>query len=885
MVIGRRRAGNLAVLVAVGAVSAVSSVVVADEELQPAAASGAASVPGGYRLPPEDIRRVLDTPLTPQVSLSPDHKTMLFLERPNLPPISDLAAPMLRLAGSRLNPVTNAPHGPRRYTGYSIRSAWAGADAPARRLELPADANLSGPSWSADGRWFAFTNIVATGSELWVGDAATGSVRRLTDATVNAAAGASARWMPDQRTLLVRFIPKGRGPMPEAPTVPTGPVVQDAGGAEAPVRTYQDLLQNAHDEALFDWISTAQLALVDVETGARRDLGGPAIFADASPSPSGEFLLVAKVLRPYSYQVPRGLFPERVEIWDARTGQVIRHLVDVPLRENIPTQGVETGPRSMEWCDTRPATLIWAEALDDGDPRKKVPHRDRLMMLAARDAADPSAAAFAPGVQGAKEVARLQHRYSSISWLERSGGAAAAALADAPDRVLVGEFERERRWTRTWLISLDQAGMPVPVAQSASQPAATPAADQPPVSAPTGGRLVFDRSINDRYNSPGSPMTDRTPQGFSIVKVDAATDSVYLAGQGATPEGDRPFFDRMSLADFSKQRLWRNAGECYETVIDMVSPEIPSHGDLPPGLRLITSYETKTTPPNYMVRTAGDDRRVALTSFQDPLPDLRKIKKEIITYTRDDGTPLSATMYLPPDYTQGTKLPLVVWAYPNEVSDPSTAGQVSGSEYRFTQIGGSSHLFLLLAGYAVMDNASMPVIGDAETMNDSFVKQIVANAQAAIDKAVSMGVADGTRVAVGGHSYGAFMTANLLAHAPPGMFKAGIARSGAYNRTLTPFGFQSERRSFWEAPDVYMKLSPFTYADKIKTPLLMIHGQIDANSGTFPMQSERLFQAVKGTGGTARLVLLPYESHGYMGRESVMHVLAEMIEWLDRYMK
>ena len=816
----------------------------------------------GYKTPPDAIRRVLDTAPTPFVSISPDDRWMVLLERRNLPSIADLAAPMLRLGGSRLNPNTNGSHGPRPYTGFVLRPmpgtgvgvANVAIDARDVRLDLPQDAALGGPSWSADGRFFAFTNTVnpagatdasgramPSGTELWVCDVEKGAVKRLTGPSLNAASGVGVRWMPDQRSLLVSMVPEGRGALPLRPAIPSGPVMQDAGGSVAPVRTYQDLLTDTYDESLFDWIMTGQMAVIDVETGARRDIGEPAVHAGVAPSPSGEYLLVGTVKRPYSYQVPWSLFPQTWEVVEAATGKRVRTVVEMPLREEIPTQGVQTGPRGLNWLDTRPATLLWTEALDGGDPLAKVEHRDRCMLLEA------------PFSGEATEWMRLQHRASGMSWLEpESSGGAFPAVAHA----MVGEYERERRWIRTWLVSLDVDGKKM-VGEK---------------------RLVFDRSINDRYNDPGSPLTRRLANGVSVIRVDEG--SVYLDGEGASPAGNRPFLDRMSLADFSKERLWQNSGESYEAAIEVLHRE----GEGAP-VRVITSHETPTMPPNYFVVDLASGERTALTTFTDPLPELRKIRREIVTYTRDDGAPLSATMYLPPDYVEGTRLPLFIWAYPNEVSDTSTAGQVSGSEYRFTQIGGSSHLFLLLAGYAVMDNASMPVIGDPETVNDTFVRQIVANAQAAIDKADAMGVADTNRVAVGGHSYGAFMTANLLAHCPPGMFKAGIARSGAYNRTLTPFGFQSERRSFWEAQDVYMKLSPFTHADKIKTPLLMIHGQIDNNSGTFPIQSERLFQAIKGTGGTARLVMLPYESHGYAARESVMHVLAESIEWLDRYVK
>ena len=218
-----------------------------------------------------------------------------------------------------------------------------------------------------------------------------------------------------------------------------------------------------------------------------------------------------------------------------------------------------------------------------------------------------------------------------------------------------------------------------------------------------------------------------------------------------------------------------------------------------------------------------------------------------------------------------------------EYGDASTAGQVRGSVNRFTFYRGTSQLFFVTQGYAVLDNATMPVVGDVKTVNDTFVKQIVANAKAAIDKLDQMGVADPKRVGVGGHSYGAFMTANLLAHCD--LFAAGIARSGAYNRTLTPFGFQSEKRTLWEARDTYINMSPFMFANQIKTPILMIHGMADNNSGTFPIQSERLFAALKGFGATVRFVYLPFESHGYSGRESVLTVLAEMIEWFDTYVK
>ncbi|MEM9413436.1 MAG: prolyl oligopeptidase family serine peptidase, partial [Planctomycetota bacterium] len=354
-------------------------------------------------------------------------------------------------------------------------------------------------------------------------------------------------------------------------------------------------------------------------------------------------------------------------------------------------------------------------------------------------------------------------------------------------------------------------------------------------------------------------------------------DYVYRISAGASPDGDRPFIDRQNIQTMETERLWRCGEGELESVVTIASHQA---GELP---KIITRRQSKTDPPNYYLKNLNDGSEVALTHFSDPTPQIRGITKQLVTYERSDGVPLSANLYLPADYKEGTRLPLIVWAYPREFNDVKTAGQVSGSEDTFTQIRGISHLSFLTQGYAIMDAATMPVIGDPETMNDTFIDQIVDAAKAAIDKAVEMGVADRDRVGVGGHSYGAFMTANLLAHCD--LFKAGIARSGAYNRTLTPFGFQSERRSLWDAKSIYYSISPFLHANKINEPILLIHGEEDNNSGTFPMQSKRMYQAIKGNGGTVRLVMLPEESHGYRARESVLHTQSEMIAWFDRFVK
>jgi dipeptidyl aminopeptidase/acylaminoacyl peptidase len=775
-----------------------------------------------YRKPPPQIVKVLEAPPLPFVTIDPQCKNLLLVARETMPPIKDLAEPMWRLAGLRLNPKTSGPHGPRRFIGLTLERIPGGEEV---RVQLPPDADIGMPAWSPDGASFAFTLKGAGGLELWIGDTRTGEVHRLASAPLNAVLGSPFRWMPDSRHLLCRFVPSDRGEPPPDDPVPTGPVIQESAGTSAPVRTYQDLLKGPQDEKRFDYLATCELGMVDIATGISVVLVKPAVYGLVEPAPNGDYLLVSHYEKPYSYSVPAGYFPEHVEIWDRR-GQMVREVARLPLRENIPIEGVATGPRSFEWQDNATDTLFWAEALDGGDPKKKVPHRDRVIAFAA------------PFTQAPMPVLETEYRYTGLQWLQRA------------NQALVSEYDRDKRWTRTWLVNVTDG--------EASR------------------RLLWDRSVQDRYKDPGDPITRTSSSGRELVLVNEG--AIYLSGRGATPEGDRPFLDRLDLKDFTSKRLWRCQGDNYESVVELASDD---------GSAILTQYETKREPPNYFVRWPNADASKQLTHFADPAPELRNISKELVTYAREDGVKLSATLYLPPgvrpDPEHPLKLPLIVWAYPLEYNDAGTAGQVTGSPFRYTQFSGISHLFLLTQGYAIMDGAAMPVVGDPETVNDTFIPQIVSSAKAAIDKAVQLGVADRNRVGVGGHSYGAFMTANLLAHCD--LFRAGVARSGAYNRTLTPFGFQSERRTFWEAPTAYINLSPFTHADKINEPLLLIHGELDSNPGTFPMQSERLFHAMKGLGKTVRLVVLPYENHGYQARESVMQTLAEMVDWFDRYVK
>jgi len=777
-----------------------------------------------YQKPPQNVMDVLNAAAIPQTSISPAKDKILLLEPLTYPSITELSQPMLRLAGLRINPNTNGAH----RQSYAVKLTLKNiADGKEIKINLPENAQIISSQWSADGKYVAAGNIAPNGIELWIIETANGKAKQIKNAKINTAFGGFS-WMPDGKSLLVNLVPMKRGVAPQYQNLtPTAPSIQETSGKTGTIFTYQDLLKSPNDEALFEYYATSQLAVVSVD-GKIKEIGQPAIFDTMSVSPDGNHILISRVQRPFSYLLTVNGFPQEVEVWNM-DGKSVYKAASVPLQDNIPADGVTTAPRNFGWIPTESATLVWTEALDGGNPKTKAEFRDKLMKIAAPFSAAPM------------EVVKTQQRFAGRSFGEKDG------------LMLYSDLNRDTRKRR--LFMMDYRSMSAP-------------------------KLISDLNIADRYNDIGQPVTKRLPNGFSVIQQNG--DVIFLTGTGASPEGDKPFLRRMNLQTLKTEEIWRSGNTEFESFVALLDDRAD---------RFVTRRESPLAPPNLILRdrtntpeaTATATSAKPITDFPDPAPQLRGIKKQLVKYKRADGVDLSFTLYTPPNYKEGTKLPTVVWAYPLEFTDASVAGQVSGSTNRFTTVGGISHLFFLLNGYAVLDNTTMPIVGDPETVNDTFIKQINDSAKAAIDKGVEMGVVDPERVGVGGHSYGAFMTANLLAHSD--LFRAGIARSGAYNRTLTPFGFQGERRNFWQATELYTKISPFFYADKINEPILLIHGEADNNTGTFPIQSERLFAALQGTGGTARLVMLPHESHGYSARQSVEHTLYEMISWFDKYVK
>jgi dipeptidyl aminopeptidase/acylaminoacyl peptidase len=796
----------------------------------------ATATPSGYNQPPKHVLDVLHAPSPPQPFASPTRETILLVSWVQYPAMAQVAEPFLKLAGVRVEPRTRRKHDtPGGYGVAPCAQTFALVDVATTRetpIALPAGGCADGIAWAGDGKRFAFRNTASDAVELWVGDT-TGATRRITSARLNPMLGSSLQWLGDHKTLIVKLVPDAAGAPPAASVTADGPSIQETTGQSGESSTYEtrDTLASKHDEDLFEYFGTSQLAAVDTTTGAITRIGKPGVLTDVAAAPDDDHLLVTSIRRPYSYVTTYDRFAHDVEVW-TRDGRVTP-LAQLPIADRVPIHGVRTGPRDHGWRPTEPATLVWAEALDGGDWNTKVPARDKVMTQRA------------PFTSPAVEITRTEQRFGGFDWGEQRGFA------------LLRDFDDNRHWERTFVVDVDDAKR------------------KPSV--------LWDMSSDERYKDPGQPVYRVLPNGQWVVHQDG--DAIFLRGDGASPEGDRPFLDRLDVKTRKSARLFRSDKHALERFLAFTDAT---------GRAFLTWHQSPTDPPNAMVRTLGDavptaapgeaafaSATRAVTHIPDPTPAVRAIKKRLVTYKRKDGTELSFTLYTPPDYQEGTRVPAILYAYPLDYASAATAGQVSGSEQTFTRLG--DYRLLLLSGYAIIDNAAFPIVGDPKKAYDTYLEQLVDDARAAVDKAVELGVVDRDRIGVTGHSHGALMTVNLLAHTD--LFRAGVATSGSYNKTLTPFGFQSERRSVWKAQSVYLKVSPFFVADKIKRPLLVMHGMEDANPGTTPLQAVKLYEAIRGNGGTARLVMLPHEPHWYSAMESNEQLAYEELRWFDTYVK
>ena len=778
-----------------------------------------------YQEPHEKIMELADVKMPPGMSISSDGTKAVMLYRSQYESISDLAEEELRLAGLRINPKTNISSRTRFYDYIKLFN-------PKKQKEieikgLPDSLKIANISWSPKQNYITFTQTTHNGNQLWLIDYKKQKAQQLTEAEVNANLGTTYVWLPDESGLLVKTLPNNRPNLIDTSNkIPTGPTVSvNEAGVEAQNRTYQDLLKNSDDEFNFEVLATSSIDFVNLK-GESQEFMPAAMYRSISYSPDGNYIIISEVKKPFSYLVTYNRFPTDYKVYD-KNAKLSHVITEVPLIEEMPKgfMSTRTGPRNISWRSDHPSTLVWVEALDEGDANKEAEYRDQVFQLSA------------PFTDEKQALIKTELRFSGITW----GNASTAVIY---------EYWWNDRTVKTSILNPN-----------------TPEKDE----------VVFnERNYQNTYQDPGDFVTHKNE--FNKAVLHLIDGKLTLTGEGYSDEGKFPFVDQYNLKTKQIQRIFQVPESDYvESFVNMIDAK---KGDI------LVRRESSNRFPNYYLRNIYDNELKQISDFKNPFEAIQNVHKEVITYQREDGLELSATLYLPVGYDMNKKekMPMIMWAYPREYKDKASASQVTSSSKEFTYPYYGSPIYWVNRGYVVLDDAAFPIIGEKDNQpNDTFKEQLVANAKAAIDAVDQLGYIDRKRVAVGGHSYGAFMTANLLSHSD--LFAAGIARSGAYNRTLTPFGFQSEERNYWEAPEVYNTMSPFMNAHKMKTPLLLIHGEEDNNSGTYPMQSERYFNALKGLGAPARLVMLPKESHGYAARESIMHMLWEQDQWLEKYVK
>ena len=778
-----------------------------------------------YQLPPKSILQLADYERAPQVSIDTKKENMLMIYRATYKTLEELNQQEMSMGGLRINPLTNISSSMNYINNLKVSKVLV--DKPIQVKGLPAKPKIAFVTWSPDEKKIAFTNTTSTGVELWVLDPATAQATRLTKAIVNANLGKPFNWFQDSKQILVRLLPKNRPELIDPKKeLPVGPIVSTGNGSKSQNRTYPDLLKNPTDEINFVTLSSSELYKVDLSGNAEL-FKAEDMFVSESISPNGNFVLVTTLRKPFSYVVPLNRFPQISVVYDLK-GNEIKTVNEVPLSETLPKgfMAVRTGKRMMNWRQDEPATLFYVEALDGGDPQNKTEFRDVIYQWKA------------PFAESATFLTKLIQRYQNIIWGNKTVAVAQDEWYDS-------------RNEKTYLIN-------------PSKPEETP-------------KVIDDRNFQDVYSDPGHFETWKNEFGNYTLAIQ--NGCLFRIGDGFTAKGQYPFIDELNLNTLKSKRLYQSSyTDKMEEIFDI---EDYKNGEA------LVRIQSKNEYPNYYFRKfLQKDAVTQVTHFPNPFESIKDVFKEVIKYKRADGVELSGTLYLPVgyDHTKKEKLPLLIWAYPAEYKDKNSAGQSTANPNEFTYPYYGSFVYWVSRGYAVLDDAAFPIIGEGKAEpNDSFIEQLVSNAKAAIDAVDTLGFINRKKVAVGGHSYGAFMVANLLTHCD--LFACGIARSGAYNRTLTPFGFQNEQRNYWDAPDVYNKMSPFQNAEKMKTPILLVHGEADNNPGTFTLQTERYFQALKGLGAPVRMVILPKEQHSYVARENILHLLWEQDQFLEKYLK
>lgn len=814
-----------------------------------------------YQMPPKEIAEIIMSKPFPNVTLSPNNTQGVIAERESsLVPLATLAAEELRIGGIRINPRNFTRTRQSFFNTITLLDVATGG--LTQIAEMPSDAMIREIKWSPSGKYFCFLNETPEEMELWRVNATETVPKaiKINKHKVNTTIsnGNPYEFLDDER-IIYKSVPADIGPVP-TPALPDGPVVQENIGERRSVRTFQDLLSSPFDKVLYDYYCTVVFAIYD--NGETSIAGPEGVVRDYDLSPDGRYMIVTTEQHPYSYIEGHNSFPSIREIRttsgetlvilsDTNKEKAEKELRDKARKDSTITQQPED-PRKVgfEWRNDLPATLVWRETDITTEP-------------SPTDAPDPGA--------------NNEEEKPEKTFTDKIYQSSEPFNLDQKQLVLAPEYKIGR-------ITWGNSGLAVYTETSQKQKFRRTVAFTPcDTIAPKYILFTESTDVDTLGNFPiyGSPWTVTNQYGKRVLYTDSKCSHIFLYDtRRPDAEGDNfSFIDKITLKDGKIENLWSAAAPYLERVMAITDFN---------RLKFISERQSVTEVPNYFSVDTGKRRKShkQFTFFENPVPILSKATREFVTYKRADGVTLCANLWLPAGYDKEKdgKLPVLMWGYPYEFKCVAEAEKRRPARYNFLRPGNGSAVLWVTQGYAVLDGISMYIIAEDKEKepNDVFLSQLIMNAEAAINFVDSIGVGDRDRVAIGGHSYGGFMTANLLAHTD--LFKAGVARSGAYNRSLTPFGFQSERRSYWKAKEVYDKMSPFNYADKLKTPILIIHGQVDNNTGTFPIQSERLYHAVAGHGGTARYLQLPYESHGYNAYENVMHLLYETGAWLEKWL-
>lgn len=777
-------------------------------------------------------------------NISPDRTRFIHVQSEGPARIANLARPSLNIAGFQIDPVAERSRSAtmRQNTGLVVKSFDGLKDV---EIQLPKGSSPGTPEWSPDGSRIAFVNNLPGESVIFLADPATGKSWPLSPRRLLATRVTSLEWVNKGRSLVAVLIPAKRPALPSATEAPAGPLVRVSDDKPNSLRTYADLLTDSIESDVLKHYSTGQLALVDASTGAVTEVGEPKMYSSIDPAPSGDWFIVNATEEPFSYLVPFSSFPSRQTL----IGMDGKEVAELSKR-GLPAGG-DNGDDSDQWDSDQIGEQRGPRggaAQTGGNPRGEQPKRG----LAWRpDGAGLSYMQKTQAESAEKQKDRL------MLWKAPFG---------KDDGEVVYETEGD-----LGSLTYTNDGRAF-LTQSAANETTISILDLKRGVAP---RKVFSYKTGPNEEPVGSLVTVQNENNSSVALLTKDGRYAFLSGtkQPKDPraEAPRPFLNKLDLNEGKTEQIFLSSADKYETA-SILDPETA---------KLLINRQSPTTPNNVFVRTESGEKK--LTDNIDYLPEVTQAKQDRVQITRQDGIKFWATVTRPEWMTTGRGKKAMFWFYPSEVRNQQAIDN-SGRSYNknaFRRPSSSSIQLLILEGYVVVE-PDCPIVGTAERPNDGYVPQLRNNLAATIDTLEAADLIDRRLLALGGHSYGAFSTANAMVHTP--YFKAGIAGDGNFNRSLTPFGFQAEPRQLWEARDIYYEMSPIWMADRLTGALLMYHGAWDQNMGTDPINSPRMFAALEALGKPCAMYIYPYEDHGQIAVESRLDMWARWTAWLDKWL-